>query len=109
VKDSIKRLIGLAGSGKNPFEVGAVAQLSLDESHAERQQLAAAMAQVVVYKNFMPFFFQQSRNGTTDIPCTAGNQDLHKKAVLSETVWVNLSLQDETVPGRRRELAGGRC
>ncbi len=78
--------MGVAGGGKNPLEVGAVAELAFDELRAGRQQVAAAVAQVVVNNGLIPFFGQKSRNCTSDIPCTASNQDLHKRTVLSKPI-----------------------
>ncbi len=63
----------IAGGSKNLLEMGPVAHLSLDQFHARRQKIAASMAQVVVNNGLMTVFAQISRNGTSDVSCTAGN------------------------------------
>jgi hypothetical protein len=50
------------------------------------------MTQVVESHCPMSRFGKQFRNCTTYVPSTAGDQDLHKKAVLSGAVWFTLSL-----------------
>ena len=62
------------------FSIAApVGQLTFDKFNARRQQIAPAVAQIVKNNCLMSLFGKQSRNCTTDIPGTAGNQYLHKK------------------------------
>jgi hypothetical protein len=86
VENRIKRIMISAGGRENLLEMGTVGQLSLNQFHARRQQVAASVAQVVVDHGFMSILDQECRDGTSYVPRTAGNQYPHKKTVLSETV-----------------------
>src|SRR5208282_6391382 len=86
VENRVKSVVSVAGGQEDLLEAGTVAQLAFEQFHARRQQVAASVAQVVVNNGFVSIFCQASRNGTTYVPRTAGNQDLHKKTVLSKTV-----------------------
>lgn len=86
VDNTIKWLLIISGGEENLLEVGTVAQLALNQFHAGRQQVAATVAQVVVNNGFMSIANQKCRDGTSYVPCTAGNQYPHKKTVLSATV-----------------------
>ena len=87
VKDAVEGSSLRFGGEENLLKSGPVCQFSLDEFHAGGQKIAPSMAQIVEDDGLMSIFGQQSGDCTTNIPRTAGHQYLHKKAVLSQTLW----------------------
>ena len=76
------------GGDEKVFERGPVSQLPFHEVHAGRQQIAPPMAQVIENNGLMPILGKKCRDGTAYVPCTAGNQYLHKKNCPFRTVWL---------------------
>ncbi len=81
VENAVKGPSLLLSRGKNVLKRRPVCQLSLNELHAHRQQVAVAMAKVVKNDGLMPIRNQQASNSTTYIPRTACYQNLHMEAV----------------------------
>jgi hypothetical protein len=71
------------GGIENVFKRGPVLQFPLDKLNSFRQQIAASMAQIVKNDSAVPVLGKQGRHSSTDVPGTAGNQNLHQKDVLS--------------------------
>jgi hypothetical protein len=88
VENAVEGLSLLLRRGENMLKRRPVCQLSLDEFHARRQQVAAAMAKVVKNNGLMAIFRQQASDSTTYIPRTTCYQDLHKKAIPSRKTMV---------------------
>jgi hypothetical protein len=92
VDNSVKRLIlGFRGDEK-VFKKCPITKLSFDEINAWREEIAAAMTEVVKDDSRVSRFGKEPGDCTTYIPGTASNQDLHKKALLLGTLWFNVSL-----------------
>jgi hypothetical protein len=86
VKNSVKGLTLALGRGEKVFKSWPVCQLSLDKIDSGRQKLTSAMPQIVKNYRLMAIFGQQTRNGSTDVPRTASNQDLHENLSLSASI-----------------------
>jgi hypothetical protein len=82
VQNTVKRLAISFGLSEKVFDGGPVCQFSFDKLHSSRQQIPASMAQVIKNSSFMSRLSQQASHGTTYIPGPAGDQNLHKNAVL---------------------------
>jgi hypothetical protein len=78
------------GCGEYQFQSWTVCQFSLDKFNARGQQVAPAMAQVVINNGLMAILSQKPGNSTTYIPRTASNQDFHEKPFLSKNFVIAL-------------------
>jgi hypothetical protein len=79
VEHGVKRPFLIAGGEKDLAQQGWVAKLTLHYGNSGGKQVTAGMAEVVENQRVMAFFHKQSGDGTTYIPGTPRNQDLHKK------------------------------
>jgi hypothetical protein len=79
MQNAIERLAVFCGGSKKVFDGGPVRQLPFDKLHPSRQEISAAMAQIIENNSFMSSFGEQASYGTTYIPGSAGDQYLHKK------------------------------
>jgi hypothetical protein len=92
VEDAVEGLTVFFGCDEKAFKGSAISKFTLDEIHSRWQQIAPAVAQIVINNGLMSALGQQTGDCTTYVPRTASNQYLHKKNVLSRTLWFTLSL-----------------
>ena len=79
VHDAVEGRAFGGGRAEEIFKQGAVGNIAFDEAGACGKQIAPAMAEVVDDDSLVALLNQERRYVTSDIPRTAGDQDLHKK------------------------------
>jgi hypothetical protein len=103
VQNCVYWLATVLRMNENLINGSTVSEISLDEGNTFGDHLALCMAQIIKYNRFVSLGVKQPGDCATDISCTAGNQDPHKKFVLPGTLWVTLSLLQQA--GLERPVA----
>jgi hypothetical protein len=104
VHDGVEGRAFVLCAEEKAIEERPIGQIADDQFDAARQQIAPTVAQVVKNYGFMSTVRQQSRDRSSNVPCTAGNQDLHKISLPNrEPIWFSLCLLKQTgEPGQFR-------
>jgi hypothetical protein len=101
----VKGLVPVRGINEKFFNQRPVGQVAQDELDSGRDLVTLCMAQIIKYNGLVTLRGQQGSHGTSDIPGTASNQDLHKNTVLPRTLWFTVSLLQQAGSKRPRETA----
>src|SRR5579863_2841794 len=79
VHDAIKRASFFSRRGKEALEEAPIGNFAVEEVDGGREQVAAAMAEIVENEDLVSSFGKQTRNGNSDVTCASGYQNPHEK------------------------------